>query len=65
MTVSRTWLYDEFALPGTDYGDPEEVAQYESRMGEIRDFDAEAADIIHAVELAPEQTLLELGAGTG
>ncbi|MFO7976495.1 MAG: class I SAM-dependent methyltransferase [Candidatus Hydrogenedentota bacterium] len=34
-------------------------------MGELRDFDAEAAEIMKAVEMAPEQTLLELGAGTG
>lgn len=65
MSVSSTWLYDEFSYTGTDYGDPEEVARYESRMGELRDFDAEAAEIIKAVDLRPEQTLLELGAGTG
>ncbi len=63
--ASATWLYNEFAYTGTDYGDPEEVARYESRMGEIRNFDAEAAEIMHAVGLQPEQTLLELGMGTG
>lgn len=64
MTVSATWLYDEFSYTGTDYGDPEEVARYASRMGELRDFDAEAAEIMQAVDLTPGQILLELGAGT-
>ena len=65
MADRPTWLYDEFSYTGTDYGDPGEVARYEERMGEIRDFDAEAAEIIDAIGLCREHTLLELGMGTG
>lgn len=65
MTGPSTWLYDEFTYTGTDYGDPAEVARYESRMGQLRDFDAEAGEIMDAVGLSREHTLLEVGMGTG
>ena len=65
MTGRATWQYDEFTYTGTDYGDPEEVAQYEARMSELRDFDVEAGEIMAAIGLAPGHTLLEVGMGTG
>ncbi len=65
MTDQATWQYDEFTCTGTDYGDPEEVSQYEARMSELRDFDVEAGEIMTAIGLAPGHTLLEMGMGTG
>lgn len=50
---------------GTDYASETEVRDYDERMSKIRDIRAETREIVSALDLAPEQSLIEFGAGTG
>lgn len=46
------WLYDETIQVGTDYGDRQEVAEYDQRMQKLRDVRAEAGEIQKALALS-------------
>ncbi len=60
-----TWQYDEFQYVGKDYSDPAEVAAYDARHRQFRDVKAENDRIIEGLEIGPEHTVLDIGAGTG
>jgi len=57
--------YDEFKHVGTDYGSIDEVADYDRRMQKMRDISKESTLILDALNLSPDNTILEIGTGTG
>ncbi|MDD3119111.1 MAG: class I SAM-dependent methyltransferase [Victivallales bacterium] len=59
------WQWDEFHQIGTDYESVGEVANYDRRMRELRDVDAENRAIVAALHLPSEATVMEIGTGTG
>jgi putative AdoMet-dependent methyltransferase len=65
MTSSQPWQYDEMRHVGTDYNSEAEVENYDRRMGTIRDIQSEIQEIISAIDLSPDDTILEFGSGTG
>lgn len=65
MTSSYPWQYDEMRHVGTDYDSETEVRNYDERMSKIRDIRSETRGIVSALDLTPEQSLIEFGAGTG
>lgn len=62
---THQWQYDEMKQIGTDYESRAEIENYDLRMSKIRDIRAEIDEILEELGLAPEQTLLEFGCGTG
>lgn len=62
---SSSWQYDELKQIGTDYNDIREVRDYDERMSKLRDAEKESQLIIKAIGLNKEQTLIDLGTGTG
>ncbi len=65
FATAQPWQWDERRQIGTDYESPAEIAQYDRRMAELRHFDLEIRGIVSALGLRPEQSLLEIGCGTG
>jgi len=65
MKSNAKWLYDETVQVGTDYQDISNVQAYDIQMAKFRDVTKEAADIIEAINLRREHSLLEIGTGTG
>jgi len=65
MTPPYPWQYDEMRHVGTDYNSEIEVRNYDERMSKIRDVQAETRGIISALDLKPDQSVIEFGAGTG
>jgi len=59
------WFYDETVQVGTDYQDISNVQAYDIQMAKFRDVKKEATDIIEAISLGREHSLLEIGTGTG
>lgn len=64
MSLPR-WQFDEAAAVGVDYRDPRLAAEYDAQHARYRDFEREALGIRQALRLGPEDTVVELGAGTG
>lgn len=65
MKSNANWLYNETVQVGTDYQDISNVQDYDMNMAKLRDVKKEAIDIIEAISLGKEHTLLEIGTGTG
>jgi ubiquinone/menaquinone biosynthesis C-methylase UbiE len=65
MKSNAKWLYNETIQVGTDYQDISKVQSYDMQMAKFRDFKKEATDIIEAICLKKEHSLLEIGTGTG
>ncbi len=64
------WHYNEMKQVGTDYADAKEVEAYDARMRKLRDLYPEAIrseteKILASLHIAQDQTLLEIGCGTG
>lgn len=59
------WQWDEQVQRGTDYSSIAEVELYDERMSALRDVQAEADSILDLLRLSPEDTLVEIGTGTG
>lgn len=59
------WLYDETKHCGVDFSDPELVAIYDSNHQKFRDYEKGAAYIAQALNLNNEQSVIDMGAGTG
>jgi len=59
------WLFDETKHAGVDYSDPELVKAYDARHQKFRDFEKDSEAILNRLDLGPDQTLIEMGAGTG
>ncbi|HNQ35806.1 MAG TPA: class I SAM-dependent methyltransferase [bacterium] len=65
MTKQPGWLYDEAKTAGVDYADPARVEEYDRRHGKFRDYRKEAEAIVKAIGIRPEDTVIDLGSGTG
>ena len=67
MTTEKkiAWQYDEFQQVGTDYGDMSEVDKYESRHSNFRDMEAEACQVLDAIDIKDTDILIDFGSGTG
>ena len=65
MKSNVKWQYNETVQVGTDYQDISNVQAYDEKMAKFRDFKKEATDIIKAICLEREHSLLEIGTGTG
>jgi putative AdoMet-dependent methyltransferase len=63
--MTPEWQWDECIQQGTDYETDAEVEAYDARMGALRDVDAEHERILAYLQLTPDQTVLEIGTGTG
>ncbi len=63
--MDQRWHYDEMKQVGTDYADTKEVEAYDARMRNIRDIRSETEKIIESLHTTQDQTLLEIGCGTG
>lgn len=62
--VFPEWQWNEFQQIGTDYADTVEVAQYEARMLQFRDIEAENRFALDRLALPHQAKLLEIGCGT-
>ena len=58
-----SWQYDEFEHPGEDFN--VEAKFYDEKFQRVRDIQEEIREILGLLNLQPDQTLLDLGAGTG
>lgn len=65
MKLNKEWFYDETIQVGTNYQDISNVQAYDQQMAKFRDVKKEAKDIIEAISLGREHSLLEIGTGTG
>jgi putative AdoMet-dependent methyltransferase len=65
MTQIPKWQYDEMRHVGVDYADANVVAQYDEDHKRFRDYEKSAEDIISALGLATEHTVIDMGCGTG
>ena len=58
-----SWQYHEPDHPGADF---DAIAEdYDRNMRRVRDIDGEINEVLEFLDLKPEQSLLELGTGTG
>lgn len=61
----KNYHYNEFKSLGTDYNDLEEIKIYDQRMATLRDIKKEIEDAIKVIGLTKQDSLLEIGCGTG
>ncbi len=59
------WQWDEFRQTGRDYGQTDEVAQYDRSHADFRDLTKEAQSSLDQIDAGPKTTLLDIGCGTG
>lgn len=57
------WQYDESKHPGEDFDEEAEI--YDERQLKTRDVQGEIRDGLGLLNLQPDQTVLDMGAGTG
>lgn len=62
MTIPK-WQYHEPAHPGADFDALAEI--YDKNMQKFRDIQGEIKEILDFLDLQPDQTVLEIGTGTG
>lgn len=58
-----SWQYHEPDHPGADFDAIAE--EYDQNMRKVRDIQGEIDEVLNFLDLKPDQTVLELGAGTG
>ncbi len=63
--IFPVWQYNEMQQVGTDYADEAEVETYDRRMQRLRDVNEETETIIKSINLKKDDTILEIGTGTG
>jgi len=64
--ISRPkWQYDEMKHAGVDYNSPAQVEAYDKNHQKFRNYQKGTEAIIQALELGPEHTVIDMGAGTG
>ncbi len=61
--MGNSWIYNDMQQIGTDYHDLENVEIYDRRMSKLRDVKSEVEDIIEALNLTGNQTIIEFGSG--
>lgn len=65
MNSYPRWQYNEQQQVGTDYTDEAQVQAYDLSMQKLRDVKKETDIIIKSLDLTRNQTVLEIGTGTG
>jgi cyclopropane fatty-acyl-phospholipid synthase-like methyltransferase len=67
ITTRPRWQFDEMQQVGADFADPAEIEAFESKLKQFRGPDADAEDrrILDRLEVGPDSTLLDVGAGLG
>jgi len=65
MGTQAKWRYDEFRQVGKNYGAGSEVARYDESHARFRDVEEDGREAVRQLRLAPGETLLEIGCGTG
>jgi ubiquinone/menaquinone biosynthesis C-methylase UbiE len=65
MTEIPKWQYDEMEHHGVDYADYSVVAKYDENHIRFRDYKKSAEEIISALGLGLEHTVIDMGCGTG
>lgn len=60
-----SWQYDEFKQIGKDYGQPSEVAVYDSSHADFRDIERESDAVLDKLGVKAGEVLIDFGAGTG
>ena len=65
MNLCPAWQYDEMQQVGTDYTDEAQVEAYDRQMQRLRDVKEEAKAIIKSITIKRDETILEIGTGTG
>ncbi len=63
--ILPAWQYDEMQQVGTDYTDTAHVEAYDGQMQRMRDIKEETKAIIQSINLKENETILEIGTGTG
>lgn len=63
--IFPVWQYDEMQQVGTDYTDEAQVEAYDRQMQRLRDVNEETEAIIKSINLKRNETILEIGTGTG
>src|SRR3990170_5679603 len=63
--IFPVWQYDEMHQVGTDYTDEAQVEAYDRQMQRLRDVKEETEAIIKSITLKKNETILEIGTGTG
>ena len=64
LMMQEKWYYDD--TKGMElFHDPQVVDEYDQRMNALRDIDGEEKDIREKLNLKAEDTILEIGTGTG
>lgn len=65
MRERPRWQYDEMKHCGVDYSDPGQVEVYDARHQRFRDHEEEARAILDALDIGPDDTIIDLGCGSG
>jgi len=65
MTTKPKWYYNEMKHAGVDYNSPAQVQAYDSKHQQFRDYRKGSEAIINLLELGPEHSVIDMGAGTG
>ena len=62
--MNEKWYFDDTKGMEIFY-DPQVVDEYDKRMNSLRDINAEEKDIREKLDIKPDNTILEIGTGTG
>ena len=65
MNTKHGWMYDELKHSGVDYSDPTQVEVYDLNHQKFRDYEKGTKIIVNALGLGKEDTVIDMGAGTG
>lgn len=65
MKKNPGWYYDEQKHCGVDYSNPAQVAVYDDRHQKFRDYRKGAEAIMKVLNPEPNQSVIDMGAGTG
>jgi len=65
MTTKPKWQYDEMKHCGVDYSNRAQVEVYDKRHQRFRDYESEARAIIDGLGLGTDETVIDIGCGTG